>query len=224
MGKILIPGGGGGTDLDVITATAPDVRKNKVIIDKDGEPLAGAMNEQAGGTFTPGTSDRVLVPANTFVTSAIVMKGDPNLIAGNIKKNVPIFGVIGSHDGYVVSANHLYKYGSNVAGFYRDSGTVTFESNSIYVQQGGARMNSTKVYNLTGYTYLKVHMNVTAGGTGQHMLSIYRHSTSRMIKYQDGLGNGNQTITFNISDIYYSDAIDVIYTGIWGQVYQIWLE
>ena len=106
MGKILIPGGGGGADLDVITATAPDVRKNKVIVDKDGEPLAGAMNEQAGGTFTPGTSDRVLVPANTFVTSAIIMKGDPNLIAGNIKKNVPIFGVIGSHDGYVVSANH----------------------------------------------------------------------------------------------------------------------
>ena len=96
MGKILIPGGGGGADLDVITATAPDVRKNKVIVDKDGEPLAGVMNEQAGGTFTPGTSDRVLVPANTFVTSAIIMKGDPNLIAGNIKKNVPIFGVIGS--------------------------------------------------------------------------------------------------------------------------------
>ena len=135
-----------------------------------------------------------------------------------------IIGVIGSHDGYVVSANHLYKYGSNVAGFYRDSGTVTFESNSIYVQQGGSRMNSTKVYNLTGYTYLKVHMNVTAGGTGQHMLSIYRHSTNRVIKYRDGLGNGNQTITFNISDIYYSDAIDVIYTGMWGQVYQIWLE
>ncbi len=36
MGKILIPGGGGGADLDVITATAPDVRKNKVIVDKDG--------------------------------------------------------------------------------------------------------------------------------------------------------------------------------------------
>lgn len=93
MGKILIPGGGGGADLDVITATAPDVRKNKVIVDKDGEPLAGAMNEQAGGTFTPGTSDRVLVPANTFVTSAIIMKGDPNLIAGNIKRMCRYLGL-----------------------------------------------------------------------------------------------------------------------------------
>ena len=54
------------------------------------------MNVTAGGTFMPGTSDRVLVPANTFVTSAIIMKGDPNLVAGNIKKDVPIFGVIGS--------------------------------------------------------------------------------------------------------------------------------
>lgn len=135
-----------------------------------------------------------------------------------------IIGVIGSHDGYVVSSNHLYKYGSNVAGFFQNSGTIKFESNAIYVSAGGARMNSTKVYNLTGYKYLKVHMNVTAGGTGQHMLNIYRHSTSSLMKSQDGLGNGNQTITFNISDIYYSDAIDVIYTGIWGQVYQIWLE
>ena len=113
MGKILIPGGGGGADLDVITATAPDVRKNKVIVDKDGEPLAGVMNEQAGGTFTPGTSDRVLVPANTFVTSAIIMKGDPNLTAGNIKKNVPIFGVMGSHSGYVVTPTDLYLHGNN---------------------------------------------------------------------------------------------------------------
>ena len=85
-------------------------------------------------------------------------------------------------------------------------------------------MNSTKVYNFTGYKYLKVHMNVTAGGTGQHMLSIHRPSNSTFMKSQDGMGSGNQIVTINISDIYYSDAIDVVYTGIWGQVYQIWLE
>ena len=43
MGKIWMPGGGGGADLDVITASAGDVLSGKVIVDKDGEPLAGTL-------------------------------------------------------------------------------------------------------------------------------------------------------------------------------------
>jgi len=35
--------GGGGADLDVITAVAPDVLAGKVILDKDGNPLTGTM-------------------------------------------------------------------------------------------------------------------------------------------------------------------------------------
>ena len=31
----------GGADLDVITAAASDVRKGKVIVDRDGNPLTG---------------------------------------------------------------------------------------------------------------------------------------------------------------------------------------
>lgn len=44
MGKIWIPGGGGGgVDLDVVTAAADDVLSGKVIVDKDGEPLTGTL-------------------------------------------------------------------------------------------------------------------------------------------------------------------------------------
>ena len=44
MGKIWIPGGGGGgADLDVVTAAADDVLSGKVIVDKDGEPLTGTL-------------------------------------------------------------------------------------------------------------------------------------------------------------------------------------
>lgn len=158
MGRILILGGGGGADLDVITATAPDVRKNKVIVDKDGEPLAGVMNEQAGGTFMPGTSDRVLVPANTFVTSAIIMKGDPNLTAGNIKKNVPIFGVMGSAEGYVADVIDLYKLGANPAGFTGSSG-VGFDSNQIRMsvgERGNEYLYGSMVYNFTPYSGMSI--------------------------------------------------------------------
>ena len=54
MGKIWIPGGGDGADLDVITAASSDVRKGKVIVDKDGNPLTGIMAEIAAKTYTPG--------------------------------------------------------------------------------------------------------------------------------------------------------------------------
>lgn len=52
MGKIWMPGGGGGIDLDVITAAAGDVLKGKVIVDKDGNPLTGTL--ELTGNAGPG--------------------------------------------------------------------------------------------------------------------------------------------------------------------------
>ena len=204
MGKILIPGGGGGADLDVITATAPDVRKNKVIVDKDGEPLAGAMNEQAGGTFTPGTSDRGLVPANTFVTSAIIMKGDPNLIAGNIKKNVPIFGVMGSHSGYVTDPSDLYLRGNNPAGFTQVQ-YASFESGGIFHQSTYLPMvfKTSKVYNFTGYTTLAITYYIVSAinrGSLRMTARVYRDNYDYQGESTIGISAGGtytQTIKLN---------------------------
>lgn len=46
MGRVWMPGGGGGADLDVITAGAGDVLAGKVIVDKEGEPVAGTMPDR----------------------------------------------------------------------------------------------------------------------------------------------------------------------------------
>ena len=43
MGRILMTGGGGGADLDVITAEVDDILSGKVIVDKDGNPLTGTL-------------------------------------------------------------------------------------------------------------------------------------------------------------------------------------
>ena len=43
MGRVLMTGGGGGADLDVITAEADDILSGKVIVDKDGNPLTGTL-------------------------------------------------------------------------------------------------------------------------------------------------------------------------------------
>ena len=93
MGKIWIPGGGDGADLDVITAASSDVRKGKVIVDKDGNPLTGIMAEIAAKTYTPGNSNQVIA-ANQFLTGAQTIKGDGNLNANNIVYGNPVFRAI----------------------------------------------------------------------------------------------------------------------------------
>ena len=41
-----MPGGGGGADLDVVTAGANDVVAPKVIVGPDGEPISGHLVDQ----------------------------------------------------------------------------------------------------------------------------------------------------------------------------------
>lgn len=195
MGKILIPGGGGGADLDVITATAADVRKNKVIVDREGEPLAGTMKEMAGGTYTPGTADVVLVPANTFVTAPIIMKGDRNLVAGNIKKNVTIFNITGSFEGWVAGNGELYRYGNNAAGFAPSTyhNVVVFDSGQITVNCTNSALNmqidSSQSYNTGPWNYVNVLLDRTESiGSGTDFspgiqikeTSIYPEGSSNM--------------------------------------------
>ena len=189
MGRIWMPGGGGGADLDVVTALAGDVLKGKVIVDADGNPLAGmleltgdaadshvfagktyyntdaktkrkgsmpnqgavsqalnagdsymipagyhngggkvaanslasqtganavaadilmgktawvngskvagTMTEKAAATYTPGTANQVIA-AGQYLAGAQTIKGDSNLVAGNICYGKSIFGVSGS--------------------------------------------------------------------------------------------------------------------------------
>ena len=62
MGKIWMPGGGGGADLDVVTAGRPDVLTGKVIVDKDGEPLTGTMPDRGAISTSLGINGTYTIP------------------------------------------------------------------------------------------------------------------------------------------------------------------
>lgn len=53
---------------------------------------------KAAQTYTPGTADQTIA-SGRWLTGAQTIKGDANLVAGNIKKDVSIFGVTGSYEG-----------------------------------------------------------------------------------------------------------------------------
>jgi len=95
--------GSGGADLDLVTATAADIRKGKVIVDKDGNPLTGTMAEKPAATYTPKTTNQVIA-ANQFLAGAQTIKGDANLISANIKSGKSIFGVAGNLVDYTYLA------------------------------------------------------------------------------------------------------------------------
>lgn len=62
MGKIWMPGGGGGADLDMVTAGKPDVLAGKVIVDKDGEPLTGTMPDRGAISTLLGINGTYTIP------------------------------------------------------------------------------------------------------------------------------------------------------------------
>jgi hypothetical protein len=68
----------------LITATAGDKSATK------------QLSTQAAKTVTPTTTNQTAVTSGEYTTGAIIVKGDSNLVAGNIKQGVSIFGVNGT--------------------------------------------------------------------------------------------------------------------------------
>lgn len=62
MGKVIPMLGGGGTDLDMITATASDVRAGKVIVDKEGNPVTGTEPERGNWTGNVAMNGKITIP------------------------------------------------------------------------------------------------------------------------------------------------------------------
>ena len=56
------------------------------------------LTTKGAATITPGTSDQS-ISSGTYLTGAQTVKGDANLVSGNIKSGVSIFGVTGSFEG-----------------------------------------------------------------------------------------------------------------------------
>ena len=56
------------------------------------------LTTKGAATITPGTSDQTFA-SGTYLTGAQTVKGDANLVAGNIKSGVSIFGVTGNFEG-----------------------------------------------------------------------------------------------------------------------------
>ena len=61
----------------------------------NGTKYTGSITSKTAQTYTPTTSDQTIA-AGQYLSGAQTIKGDTNLVAGNILSGVSIFGVSGS--------------------------------------------------------------------------------------------------------------------------------
>ena len=118
-----------GIQLPTLTnpGTAADLLAGKELIDQDGNPLTGSMPSLTAQTITPGVSDQVIA-AGRYLSGAVTVSGDSNLVSSNIKSGVTIFGVSGT-------AQISKSYGRDYSGSWSvqsDGITLTIPENHTF--------------------------------------------------------------------------------------------
>lgn len=88
-------------ELDSITnpGTAADLLEGKEMINADGSKVTGTIPTMNGRMVYPTVSNAKVVPQGTYVTGDIWVKGDNNLVPGNVRAGVTIFGIAGTYEG-----------------------------------------------------------------------------------------------------------------------------
>lgn len=97
--EVDIPKSGGGTakftDITDTTATAGDVLSGKYFYTSGGTKTQGSIASKSSSDMTASTLT-VTAPAGYYASAASKTCSDANLVSGNIKSGVTIFGVSGA--------------------------------------------------------------------------------------------------------------------------------
>lgn len=190
---------------------------------------------QGAKTVTPGRSDQTAVSSGRYCSGNIVVKGDSNLVAGNIKKGVKIFGIIGTFEGWVPTSTDLYLRGNNQAGFsLEDSPYLSFQQSALYNSNrfGRIELLASKSYDLSPYSKFNIETNFTEKETTGNTTILYLHLDSlstgdRVLALTGEQGNylGQRTISLDISGVHRSGKPGLYFPrGFLGYIFRIWLS
>ena len=130
--------------------------------------VGSGVTKKAAATYTPKTSDQSIA-ASQYLSGAQTIKGDVNLVAGNIKSGVSIFGVTGTYAGGGSSGgsgnNNVEAYAvtdtNPSVNFKRTDGAIKIWGYGTMTSSGGWGQQTTSLVAFEGDKY---HKSAIYGG------------------------------------------------------------
>lgn len=138
--------------------------------------VGSGVTKKSAATYTPGTSDQSIA-SGQYLNGTQTIKGDANLVAGNIKSGVSIFGVIGTYAGGGSSGgsgnNNVEAYAvtntSPSVSFKRTDGAIKIWGYGTMTSSGGWGQQTTSLIAFEGDKY---HKSAMYGGPSSTNLSL----------------------------------------------------
>lgn len=124
--------------------------------------VGSGVTKKSAATYTPGTSDQSIA-SGQYLSGTQTIKGDANLVAGNIKSGVSIFGVTGTYTGGGSSGgsgnNNVEAYAvtstNPSVSFKTASGNIKIWGYGTITSQGGWGGTTTSLIAFDGDKYYK---------------------------------------------------------------------
>lgn len=163
--------------------------------------VGSGVTKKAAATYTPSTSNQTIA-ASQYLSGAQTIKGDANLVAGNIKSGVSIFGVTGTYAGGGSSGgsgnNNVEAYAitdtNPSVSFRRTDGAIKIWGYGTMTSSGGWGQQTTSLIAFAGDKYYKSAMYGGPSSTGLS-LSI---SNGKLSGLPSGLTAINAVVTRGI--------------------------
>jgi hypothetical protein len=127
--------------------------------------VGSGVTKKSAATYTPGTSNQTIA-SGQYLSGAQTIAGDSNLVAGNIKSGVAIFGVSGTYEGSSggssnnnCEAYHITSTSDTIS--FKGSGTVKVWGYGYYSSGSGWQATKT-MYAFVGDGYYKGSLSYNA--------------------------------------------------------------
>ena len=135
--------------------------------------VGSGVTKKSAATYTPSTSNQTIA-ASQYLSGAQTIKGDANLVAGNIKSGVSIFGVTGTYAGGGSSGgsgnNNVEAYAitdtNPSVSFRRTDGAIKIWGCGTMTSSGGWGQQTTSLIAFAGDKYYKSAMYGGPSSTG----------------------------------------------------------
>lgn len=176
-----------------------------------GNTVAGVTSNKetmAGQTITPKSTQQTVQCNGKAMTGNIIVAGDSDLVASNIKLGANIFGVAGSANGFVCPDGYIYYRGDNP---YNFALTGAFGVNNVYGalfnEPGGAYFRPTNglnirmwisgsQVNLTGVSTIRLQLRLIDGNSAE-AFNVQLYYGSNKNTTQEGIVKVNTTMKWS---------------------------